>query len=495
MKNQKTIKPIIFFILMFLSLAMIFAIIYIRRNFVLIDTNPLAQILFHCIVQIDGADPTFIKGIIKTIVLVPLFLSVCATILVFGRFGFLERLRKVKILDFVQKNSILISLLFLMLSSILLGNELKVIDYIDKYTHSSTLYEDEYVDPALVEFEFPEKKRNLIYIFLESVETSDYSKALGGALDYNCIPELYEIAQENITFNDNKGFYVPPGASWTVAAMIAQSSGIPLNIPIGENDFVTSNKYMPGAYSIGQILEKGGYHNELLIGSEAVFSGRKYYYEMHGNYEIHDFDYFIENNLFDYEKRDWWGIVDRYLFDFAKQDLLELASKDEPFNLTLLTVDTHHQDGWVCEDCKDEYPDQLGNVYACSSRKVKDLIDWCKQQDFYENTTIIIAGDHCSMSTHFSEVIGDFDRRVYFTVINPADGCVETENRVFSTFDLYPTTVSALGIKYEGNKLGLGVDLFSNEETLCEKYGKGDFFAFTGQHSTYYDNHILYGFD
>ena len=54
--------------------------------------------------------------------------------------------------------------------------------------------------------------------------------------------------------------------------MIAQSSGLPLNIPIGENDFVTSNKYMPGAYSIGQILEKGGYHNELLIGSEAVFS-------------------------------------------------------------------------------------------------------------------------------------------------------------------------------------------------------------------------------
>ncbi len=495
MKNRKTIKAILFFVMTFLALAMIFAIIYIRRNFVLIDTNPLAQILFHCIVQIDGADPSFIKGIIKTIVLIPLFLSFMATLFVFCRAGILRKLDQFKILDPIAKYSVWISLCFLILSAFLLGHELKFADYVKKYTHTTTLYEDEYVDPAQLDYVFPEKKRNLIYIFLESAETSDYSKEEGGALDYNCIPELYEIAQENITFNDNKGFYVPPGASWTVAAMIAQSSGIPLNIPIGENDFVTSNKYMPGAYSLGQILEQGGYHNELLIGSEAVFSGRKYYYEMHGDYEIHDFDYFIDNGLFDYEKRDWWGIVDRYLFEFAKQDLLKLASEDEPFNLTLLTVDTHHQDGWVCEDCREEFPDQLGNVYACSSRKVKDLIDWCKQQDFYEDTTIIIAGDHCSMSTHFNELIGDFDRKVYFTVINPAQGCVETHDRIFSSFDLYPTTLTSLGIGFEGSRLGLGVDLFSGDETLCEKYGKGDFFALTSRHSTYYDNHILYGFE
>ena len=96
-----------------------------------------------------------------------------------------------------------------------------------------------------------------------------------------------------------------------------------LNIIFGENDFVTSNKYLPGAYSLGEIHESGGYTNELLIGSEAVFSGRKYYYEKHGNYIIRDFDYFVENGLFDYDTRVWWGIVDRYLFQYAKDDLLE----------------------------------------------------------------------------------------------------------------------------------------------------------------------------
>ena len=84
-------------------------------------------------------------------------------------------------------------------STLLIGYELKVVDYINTYTKISTLYEDEYIDPAKVEFTFPEKKRNLIYTFLESVETSDYSKNEGGALEYNCIPELYRLAEDNIT--------------------------------------------------------------------------------------------------------------------------------------------------------------------------------------------------------------------------------------------------------------------------------------------------------
>ena len=492
MKKNNAFKTAVFFLLVLFGFSMICAIFYIRRNFVLIGTNPLAQILFHCIVQIDGADPSFIKGIIKHCVLIPLAASILMTALVFG--NFINKNNSFRILSFIKKRALPLSLLFFVISTILLGNELKIVDYIRTYTKSSTLYEEEYVDPKNVVFDFPDKKRNLIYIFLESAEISDYSKKEGGALNYNCIPELYQLAEDNITFNENNGFYVPPGTSWTVAAMIGQSSGIPLNIPIGENDFVTSNKFMPGAYSIGEILEQGGYNNELLIGSEAVFSGRKYYYEMHGNYTIHDFNFFVENGFFDYDARVWWGIVDRYLFEYAKNDLLELAKGDEPFNLTMLTVDTHHQDGWVCEDCRDEFPDQLGNVYACSSRKVNDFINWCKQQDFYENTTIVIAGDHCSMSAHFSEVIGNYDRRVYYTIINPAEGCVASKNRMLCTFDLFPTTVRALGINFEGNRLGLGTNLFAEEETLCEKYGKNNFFQMVGEHSTFYDDHILYGF-
>ena len=282
MNSSGLLKKISIFLIFFLSFIFLASVIYVKRNFVLIGTNPIAQILFHFIVQIDGADPAIIKGIVLRCVILPLFAALFVTVIIVCEKGLFKRLNDIKAIVFIRKHILLLSLLFLAVSVFVFAHELKAAEYLKEYTSDTSLYEEEYVDASKVDFVFPEKKRNLIYLLLESAETSDYSSNEGGALKYNCIPELYRLANENVTFNGNRGFDVAPGASWTIAAMIAQSSGIPLNIPIGENDFVTSNKFLPGAYSLGEILEKGGYNNELLIGSEAVFSGRKYYYEMHG---------------------------------------------------------------------------------------------------------------------------------------------------------------------------------------------------------------------
>ena len=46
-----------------------------------------------------------------------------------------------------------------------------------------------------------EKKRNLIYIFMESMETSCASKEEGGFFEQNHIPELTKLAKKNITNN------------------------------------------------------------------------------------------------------------------------------------------------------------------------------------------------------------------------------------------------------------------------------------------------------
>ena len=57
--------------------------------------------------------------------------------------------------------------------------------------------------------------------------------------------------------------------------------------------------------------------------------------------------------------------------------------------------------------------------------------------------------------------------------------------------DLYPTTLAALGATIEGNKLALGTNLFSEEQTLIEKYG----FKYVDNElkkvSKFYDNYIL----
>lgn len=63
------------------------------------------------------------------------------------------------------------------------------------------LIAENYVDPRNVKLNFPKKKRNLIYIFLESMENTYMSKLDGGAYDINYIPELTALAEENLNFS------------------------------------------------------------------------------------------------------------------------------------------------------------------------------------------------------------------------------------------------------------------------------------------------------
>ena len=57
---------------------------------------------------------------------------------------------------------------------------------------------------------------------------------------------------------------------------------------------------------------------------------------------------------------------------------------------------------------------------------------------------------------------------------------------------MYPTTLAALGVKIEDNKLGLGVNLFSNEKTLIEKYNFNDVNNEFYKKSVFYNSNILY---
>ena len=58
--------------------------------------------------------------------------------------------------------------------------DVELVDYVHGMFFPTNLYEDEYVDPNGVSVTFPEEKRNLVYIMLESMETvpgSTYSSS------------------------------------------------------------------------------------------------------------------------------------------------------------------------------------------------------------------------------------------------------------------------------------------------------------------------------
>ena len=429
------------------------------------------ELVYHLTAPLDGTNTDMIWDYVR-VCAVPTILVIFFLILILIAWRKKEKVHLFRgIINLVALVGIIVMLGYT-------WTELGVGDYLKDQNTESKFIEDEYVDPTDVEVVFPEQKRNLIYIFLESMETTYSDVDDGGAFDENVIPELTEIAQTNEDFSgaDPKlnGGYSLAGTTWTMGAMFAQTSGLPLNISISANDMDTQDSFFPGVTTLGDILSDAGYTQTLLIGSEAQFGGRKLYFQEHGNYEMEDYSYAIENGLIPSDYKVWWGYEDQKLFEFAKEKLLQLSQGDEPFNLTMLTVDTHFEDGYVCEQCPTEYDTQYSNVMACSSRQVGDFLKWMQQQDFYENTTIVISGDHPTMDSDYCAEIdqeGNYDRRVFTAYINAAAYAQDQQERTYSTFDNFPTTLAALGVQIDGDRLGLGTNLFSGTKTLLEEFG------------------------
>lgn len=61
--------------------------------------------------------------------------------------------------------------------------------------------------------------------------------------------------------------------------------------------------------------------------------------------------------------------------------------------------------------------------------------------------------------------------------------------------DLFPTTLAALNARIDGERLGLGTNLFSNKETLIEELGYSNVESQLNQRSDYYEKDILQGTD
>ena len=429
------------------------------------------ELVYHLTAPLDGTNTDMIWDYVR-VCAVPTILVIFFLILILIAWRKKEKVHLFRgIINLVALVGIIVMLGYT-------WTELGVGDYLKDQNTESKFIEDEYVDPTDVEVVFPEQKRNLIYIFLESMETTYSDVDDGGAFDENVIPELTEIAQTNEDFSgaDPKlnGGYSLAGTTWTMGAMFAQTSGLPLNISISANDMDTQDSFFPGVTTLGDILSDAGYTQTLLIGSEAQFGGRKLYFQEHGNYEMEDYSYAIENGLIPSDYKVWWGYEDQKLFEFAKEKLLQLSQGDEPFNLTMLTVDTHFEDGYVCEQCPTEYDTQYSNVMACSSRQVGEFLKWIQQQDFYENTTIVISGDHPTMDSDYCAEIdqeGNYDRRVFTAYINAAAYAQDQQERTYSPFDNFPTTLAALGVQIDGDRLGLGTNLFSGTKTLLEEFG------------------------
>lgn len=475
---------------------------WVLWNFGLVTPEKL---IFHLKVPVQGADTSFAFRYVLESVVTSVLLVASLMLLVFLpwkrepyiQVQWKENGRKWSLapISGIRRHTAVFSTLVLLFGLVYFSIGLDLPGFVSYTFENSSFIEEHYTDTAKVPLAFPQTKRNLVHIFMESMENTYLSAEEGGAQPENLIPELSDIAKQNIAFRSpiGGGAQQLHGTGWTIAAMVAQTSGLPLKIPISGNDYGSYSKLLPGATSLGDILDKQGYTQMLMVGSDSSFGGRKNYFEQHGNYTVKDYFTAVPDGIIKKGYKVWWGFEDKYLFEYAKDELLKLSDGDKPFNFTMLTVDTHHVSGYRCSLCGNDHDTQYANVISCASRQVAHFLSWLEQQDFYENTTVVITGDHLSMDPNFFAALDpEYTRTTYNAFINTGMSAENTANREFATFDLFPTILASLGVEIKGDRLGLGTNLFSGLPTLLEQYGADKLDSQLSKSSKFYDNVFLY---
>ena len=89
----------------------------------------------------------------------------------------------------------------------------------------------------------------------------------------------------------------------------------------------------------------------------------------------------------------------------------------------------------------------------------------------------------------------EYNRTIYNAFINSKIKADKTKNRIFTTYDFYPTILASLGFEISGNRLGLGTNLFSDRKTLAEEIGLNKFNKELKLKSQYYDEILLGGLE
>ena len=554
-KKKKKWKYILGAILIVLSVMLGYVYFWTVGKF---GDIPFAQVIFHLVVPMEGADSSFVVDYISGTLVILLCVAVVAYIPFFADTKLYKKIfvknkkkseisgeekdkekDKEKELKSKKKKAGVIAKVwkgikkavgairrfyvrhFLPITSVVLVGVIifdifafGIDEWLADRLDSNTIFEDYYVDSATANVTFPEdgEKKNLIFILAESLEASFADEESGGMMDANYIPNLTRLAEENTHFSsrDNiQGATEVEGVSWTIAAMVAYTSGVPLVIPIGDNSYGRYEEFLPGVTSMGELLAQNGYSNEIILGSKSEFAGIDTYFKTHGDYKIFDYYTAIERELISEDYYEFWGYEDVKLFEYAKTEIEELSQSEQPFSIMINTIDLHTPSGYKCKECYSTHSDKYLNIIECQDRQINEFVEWVKTQDFYEDTVIVIVGDHLSMAPRVEEEYwpegsgsesedavyeynGRYERTTYHVIIN-SDVVPQrvAEYREFTTMDMYPTILAALGCQIEGDRLGIGTNLYSNTDTVMEIMGKETFMDEISKNSILYNREIL----
>lgn len=383
----------------------------------------------------------------------------------------------------------------------MISDSIDLITYIKMNIETSTIYEEHYVAPTQDIIHFPDKKKNLVYIYLESFENTYTSFEHGGNQEIDYMPEIYELEKNNINFSNTSGIggqdvYFPM-ILYTMGSTVAQTSGVPLTsvLKMDHNKVAGKMSTLLGSLRrLEDVLHDEGYNQLFVEGANSNFAGYNKYVGRYDNSKVYDAKNAEAEGRLPENYIHPWGVQDSLLFPLVKEHIDELAAQDAPFCVSMYTIDTHSaENGMRCELCDPEIKNDFAAAINCSSRQTADLVKWLSEKPYWEDTVVIIVGDHlselCIDGVRFDD--DGYLRTTCNCIINSQKMPVKEKNRTFCAMDMFPTTLSAIGCTIDGDRLGLGTDLFSDTPTLCEEMGADKFVEEIQKKSEFYDENFI----
>lgn len=458
----------------------LFVILFIRISDIWIlctfPVNDVESVITTLSFPLDGFSIVFVKSYLIR-VLLPLIALTVTLSYFFGEICYI--FKKPKITCALLTTVGVIAFFAIFISRIPVSRYIDALDS-DATSAESDLLEKYYVEPDSLKISTPEKPYNLIWILMESMENTFADTAHGGEAYENYIPEITQLFENNVGFSHSEKFGGGSdmmGSYMTITATFAKATGLPLLSRLRLN-----NKFIPGARSLWEILHRYGYENYLIMGTDSRFAMFNWFLKQHGMDNIYDSRILKSKQKMDKKFKKMHdfevGLTDNSLFTASMHIIDSISKNGKPFSVSIPTINTHYPYGFYDPHCLEKPAstsdeDCYKATLRCSSREVNEFIDWCKKQDFAENTLIVIVGDHLFMNAFPGKFLAHAhkDNRKWLSIfINPVKE-PKTRQHQFGSIDIAPSILEAMGFEIEGHRYGLGASLFSDEKTLLEIYG------------------------
>ena len=312
-----------------------------------------------------------------------------------------------------------------------------------------------------INFNPESKKKNIVYLYLESVERTYLDERLFPGL----MPNLKALEKKAISFTHIKQVY---GTTWTIGGLAASQCGVPLVAPSGWNSMAGVDHFLPLAVCLGDILSKHDYDLHFLGGASLDFGGKGNLFASHGFNYVEGLQE-LAGTLEDQSYVSSWGLYDDTLYSMAKDRFDLLISGDNPFALVLLTLDTHHPDGHMSKTCENiRYSDgsnPILNAVHCADKMAGDFIRHVKGSEAFEDTTLVVLSDHLAMRNTAWSKLQRGERRNLFMIFD-SDIDPYYVYKPGSLLDVMPTVLNFTGFNIDAH--GFGRNLTRSLSSLVE---------------------------